>query len=172
MNLLQKIGRVVFNLITYFLITILAIYVCLVAYQKIISKNDLLNIGKYYIFQIASSSMEANLHIGDYIVVLKTADYKEGDIITFKTDDIYITHRIYKLEGEKIITKGDANSTIDESINKEDILGKVLFKADILSFIVKYKFVLIIIILILLVLDELLKVDNKKDLLTKEIISN
>lgn len=162
MNLLKKIFKLVFNVITYLIIIILLLYLLLVFYQKAIVKSELLSFGKFYIFQIASSSMESDLHIGDYIVVLKDAAYQEGDIITFLNDGIYITHRVKEIKNNELITKGDANQTADDSINKNEVLGKVLFKANILTFIVKYKYILIILVLILLTLDELLKKDNPK----------
>lgn len=168
MKLIKNICKIIFNIIIYFLIILLFLYVCLVAYQKIFTKNDLLSFNDYYIFQIASSSMETDLHVGDYIIVEKTNDYEIGDIITFKDDGTYITHRIYKIEDEKIITKGDANDSIDESINKEDVLGKVLFKAIILSFVVKYKFIIIAFIISLFILEAVFKKDKNQKSNLKE----
>lgn len=163
MNIFKKIAKIISNIIIYFLIVLLTIYIALVLYQKFVQKSELLSLGSLYIFQIASSSMETNLHIGDYIIVLKTDDLQVGDVITFKENNFYITHRIQKIDGDKITTKGDANQDYDDSITKDIILGKVLCKASILSFVVKYKFLLITIILIMFILDSLFNCNLKKE---------
>lgn len=169
MRKLKKFVKVFFDFIVYFLICILLLYLGLFIYQKLFNKSDLLTINDYYIFQIASSSMETDLHIGDYIVVLETDHYEVGDIITFKEDGVYITHRINKINGDNVITKGDANETLDDSISKEKVLGKVLFKLTILSFVIKYKYLIIAIILASFILEYVFKNENKAD--TKELES-
>jgi len=166
MKLLKNLFKVIFNIITYFLIILLTLYLCLVVYQKVFQKSELLSFHNYYIFQIASSSMETDLHIGDYIVVEKTDDYKIGDVITFQVDGTYITHRIHEMNHDEIITKGDANDSLDDSIDKEDILGKVLFKATILSYVIKYKFIIIAFIISWFILDAVLK--KEPDLTSNE----
>jgi len=163
MKILKKVGKIVFDFIIYFLICILILYLCLVIYQKVFKKSELLTINDYYIFQIASSSMETDLHIGDYIVVLNTDNYQVGDVITFKENGIYITHRIHKIEGNKIVTKGDANESYDDSINKEKILGKVLFKLTILSFVIKNKYIIIAIILASFILESVFKKNEETE---------
>ena len=160
MKTLKKVIKIVFDVIIYFLIGMLLLYLCLVIYQRNIKKSELLQIDDYYIFQIASSSMEADLHVGDYIVVLDTNDYEVGDIVTYKEDGSYITHRIYDIDGEKVITKGDANESLDDSIEKEQILGKVLFKLTILSFVIKYKFIIIALIISSFILELAFKKEN------------
>lgn len=165
MKIIKKICRTFFNIIIYYLIAILFLHLCLTIYQKHFKKNDLVYFKNYYLFQIASSSMETDLHIGDYIVVEKTDKYKVGDVITFKEDNIYITHRVNKIIGDKIITKGDANTTLDESINKEQILGKVIFKLTILSFIIKYKYVIIVVIIASFIIEPIFKKDKNYNLI-------
>lgn len=164
MKILKKTGKIILDTIIYFSISILALYLCLVVYQKAFKKSELLTFNDYYIFQIASSSMETDLHIGDYIVVFHTNDYKVGDIITFKENGVYITHRIHKIEGDKIITKGDANETPDDSIEKDKVLGKVLFKLTLLSFIIKNKYIIIAIILASFILEMVFKKENKENI--------
>lgn len=173
MKTLKKIWNVISGFIIYFLIGILALYLCLVIYQKVFKQSELLNIGDYYIFQIASSSMETDLHIGDYIVVLHSDNYKVGDVITFMEDEVYITHRIQKIEGNKIITKGDANETLDDSITREEILGKVLFKLTFLSFIIKNKYIIVALILASFILEKVFKnnEETNEELTNEETIN-
>lgn len=55
---------------------------------------------------------------------------KEGDIVCFRSSDIYITHRIVAVntgaDGSVLsfVTKGDANNATDGAILPENILGK------------------------------------------------
>lgn len=51
---------------------------------------------------------------------------KVGDIVTYKTNNYTITHRIYSINNNLYTTKGDNNNTIDnKEISYNDILGKV-----------------------------------------------
>lgn len=54
-----------------------------------------------------------------------------GDIVCFKTDGIFVTHRIVSLnlDGDNIasvVTQGDANNTTDGAIPVENIVGKCI----------------------------------------------
>ena len=162
MKKILKIFKILINIIIYFFIAVLAIYLLIVGYQKYIKKSNLIKINDYYLFQIASGSMEKNYHIGDCIVAKKQDDYKVGDVITYELDGFYITHRVHKIENDKIITKGDANKTLDDAINKKDIVGKVLFKLTILSFLIKYKYLIILVIIMLYILDNIIEKILKK----------
>ena len=75
--------KIIADILTYVLIIIVGVYLLFSIYNKFIAKNKTVLIGKYYIFQIATGSMEHELVPGDYIVVEKTKKYKEGDIITY-----------------------------------------------------------------------------------------
>lgn len=161
-NNIIKLIKIAINIFTCILIGVLIIYLILTINQKISRKNELLSFDKYYIFQIASGSMETNLHIGDYIVIEKTNEYKVGDIITYVEDGAYITHRIYKINGDEIITKGDANKALDESISSKEIVGKFMFKARILSFIMNNKYITIVLLVIIYLVEELIKINTKK----------
>jgi len=165
---IKKVIKILLDIVIYVLIGMLILYLCLVMYQKTISKSELLNIKDYYIFQIASSSMEADLHVGDYIVVKQDEEYEVGDVITYKEDGYYITHRIHKIEEGKIVTKGDANASLDESITKEQILGKVLFKLTILSFVIKYKYIIVAIIISSFILEAVFKKEEKEKNIVEE----
>lgn len=153
MSSFKKIIKLVLDILTCILIGIVGLYLVFSIYNNYFSKDDKFLMGKYYIFQIATGSMENELFAGDYIVVEKTDDYKVGDIITFKEKDYYITHRIYQIDGDKIITKGDANNSSDSPISRKRIVGKFLFKEKILTFLTKYK-VLVLAILISFIIIE------------------
>ena len=75
--------------------------------------------------------------------VASKAGLKIGDVVTYTSDNGFITHRIIKKEGNKVTTKGDANNTEDDTINVERIIGKVIISGGLLNIVIKYKFVLV-----------------------------
>lgn len=115
-----------------------------------------------YIFEVKTGSMEVKIHVGDYIVVKKEKDYKVGDIITYDSNGILVTHRISKIDGDTFITKGDNNNTVDEPINKSDVVGKCLYKSDFLNFVIRYKYVLAIVLIIVFLITMFIDNDEKE----------
>ena len=166
----KKIIKLIVDIITCILIALVALYLVFAVYNKFINKDGKFLIGKYYIFQIATGSMEHELVAGDYIVVEKTDNYKVGDIITYREDGYYITHRINQMDENKIITKGDANNSSDSPISRDKIVGKFLFKERILTFLTKYKVFVITILLALIVLEDAFKSKNKEEYENIDII--
>ena len=81
----------------------------------------------YTMFSTATASMSPTIEIGDIVLVEIGQDAKEKDIITYKKDNAFITHRIIEIDGESIIAKGDNNNTQDEAITKDAIVGKVVY---------------------------------------------
>ena len=122
---MNKIIKKIVNIILIILIVLISIFAVL----KIANKVE--------IYKVQTGSMEDNIHTGDYILLLKKSDYNVGDIVTFKVKDYHVTHRIIKENGDKIITKGDANNKEDEEISKKDIIGKVVFSGGLLNFIIE-----------------------------------
>ena len=82
---------------------------------------------------IATGSMEPMIKPGDVILIqkIKAKEIKVGDVIQFKRDNIFITHRIIEIlnteEGKSYRTKGDNNSAEDKELVKpEFIKGKII----------------------------------------------
>ena len=71
--------------------------------------------------------MEDEIQVGDYVFVKITKDVEEKDIISFVDNEDVITHRIVKIDEDEIITKGDNNNATDEPINKNQVIGKVVY---------------------------------------------
>ena len=153
----KKILKLIVDILTCILIVIVALYLVFALYNKFINKDGKFLIGKYYIFQITTGSMEHELFAGDYIVVEKTENYKVGDIITYMEDGYYITHRINEIDENKIVTKGDANNSSDSPISRDKIVGKFLFKEKILTFLTKYK------VIALVILESAFSKENNKE---------
>ena len=121
----KKILGIIINIIVIFalLIFILTIY-CLI--QVKVQNKDYANLFGYAFFEINTGSMADTLNIGDAIVVRLTNDVNVGDIVVYKQDNYYITHRIIEKNDDIITTKGDANNVADEKINISQICGKVV----------------------------------------------
>jgi signal peptidase I len=77
---------------------------------------------------VSGTSMWPNLKKGD-LVALKgvdsIGDLQVGDIIAFKHGSGLAIHRIVKIEGETIVTKGDSNLNSDPPITFDQVVGKV-----------------------------------------------
>ena len=61
------------------------------------------------------------------MVKLGDDSYKKGDIITYKVGNDFVTHRVFDMEYNGVITKGDSNNDVDGVISNSDILGKVVY---------------------------------------------
>ena len=127
---MSKIFKIAFDIIFIFLIIILCLYFIL----------RILGIVKIY--EVKTGSMEDGIHVGDYILIVKKNNYKVGDIVTYTKEDYYVTHRIVEKNGNKVITKGDANNVVDEEINVSDIVGKVIYHGGILNFFIEFKYII------------------------------
>ncbi|MBR3660769.1 MAG: signal peptidase I [Bacilli bacterium] len=127
---MTKIFKFVANLLLIAVIVVLSAYFLLRVTNKI------------EIYNVKTGSMEAKIHIGDYILIYKKNNYNVGDVVTYTSNNGFITHRIIKKDGDKVVTKGDANNTEDETINVKIIVGKVIISGGILNVVIKYKYVL------------------------------
>ena len=105
-------------------ITIIGLYY--MAQVKILNK-DYANIFGYTFFEVATGSMANTINIGDIVVVKVNETFKENDIIVYKEENSFITHRVIKIDGQDLITRGDANNSEDKPIKSDQILGKVIY---------------------------------------------
>ena len=84
-----------------------------------INKSETPNFFGIKTFVIISGSMEPNLKISDIVIIKRCEqnELKENDIISFRSGQSVITHRINKIieteNGVEYITKGDNNNTKD-----------------------------------------------------------
>ncbi|MBR6650127.1 MAG: signal peptidase I [Clostridia bacterium] len=87
---------------------------------------------------VLSGSMEPEFSKGDLIVVAESDSYQKRDIVVFQDGASLVVHRIIDIDGDKIITQGDANATADEPIEASVIKGKVLFHIDNLGTVASF----------------------------------
>lgn len=125
-KILKIIKNIVSNLII-FVLAIIAIIAVWTSIQLSIQNKEYIDIFGYSMFTTKTASMSPTIEIGDIVFVKIGEQAKEKDIITYKKDDEFITHRIIKIEGNSIIAKGDNNNTQDTPIKEDAILGKVVF---------------------------------------------
>lgn len=92
---------------------------------------------KFRVYKIVSGSMRPYLNVNDIVIVKEQNDYKINDVVTYKVDNMYITHRIVEVDNNYIVTKGDVNNVVDNKITKNQIIGKVIYRFKIFSFISK-----------------------------------
>ena len=124
-KILKIIKNIIINLII-FILGIIAIIAIWTSIQLNVQNKEYINLFGYSMFSTATGSMSPTMEIGDIVIVKIGEQAKEKDIITYKKDNAFITHRIIKIEGESIIAQGDNNNTQDESITKDAIIGKVV----------------------------------------------
>ena len=118
--------------ILYNTLIIFAVFIIII---NVMSANNKSIFG-FRIYRVASGSMEPYLKIGDFIIIKKQNKYDTGDIVTYDVNHEYVvTHRIVLLNGNEIITKGDANNTNDKPIVEQQIIGKVIFKIRSINYI-------------------------------------
>ena len=126
----NKIFKIIKNVIVNAIIFILGIIAFIAIWTSIqlnVQNKEYIDIFGYSAFSTATASMSPTIEIGDIVLVKIGEETKEKDIITYKKDNEFITHRIIEINGESIIAKGDNNNTQDEAITKDAIVGKVVF---------------------------------------------
>lgn len=141
-----------FKFIIYAVISIVIVILLCSMTNRILSKENYTNILEYTFLEVVTGSMSGTIEIGDGIIVKLTSEIKENDIIVYKKADNLITHRLIKIEEDRLITKGDANNVQDDPITKDMILGKVIFIIPKIHFWKKAIIILSIILICMLVI--------------------
>ena len=75
---------------------------------------------------VLSGSMEPELSVNDLIVVRASDSYAVGDVVVYQSKGELIVHRVVELNGQEVVTKGDANNAADAPIAYEQLKGKVV----------------------------------------------
>ena len=125
MSILKKGLKIVVDILTFFVFLVL-IVVIFSKFKMMISGNDYFELAGYSVFSVKTGSMAPAIKQNDVIVVKSQDYYEVGDIITYKEDKNYITHRIISVRGHDIVTQGDANNAKDTSITDDMVIGKVV----------------------------------------------
>lgn len=123
--MIKKVIKFVINFFTVliFLILLLTIYAKI---NMITSGKNYFELFGYSFFKVTTGSMDPTIKENDIIIVSTNDTYNVNDIITYHDDANFITHRIITMDGNTLITKGDANNATDQEVNKSDVIGKVV----------------------------------------------
>lgn len=73
---------------------------------------------------VLSGSMEPELSVNDMVFVQEQDSYSENDVVVYQDGSSLVIHRIISIDGDTVITKGDANNTADKPITLSAIKGK------------------------------------------------
>lgn len=123
--MIKKVIKFIINFFTVliFLILLLTIYAKI---NMITSGKNYFELFGYSFFKVTTGSMDPTIKENDIIIVSTNDTYNVNDIITYQDDANFITHRIITMDGNTLITKGDANNATDQEVNKSDVIGKVV----------------------------------------------
>ena len=132
---MSKIFKLFVNAIFMIVIILLSAYFLLRVSDKI------------EIYNVKTGSMEEKIHVGDYILIYRKKNYEVGEVVTYTSNNGFITHRIIRKENGKVITKGDANNTEDNEILESTIVGKVIISGGILNVIINFKYIIVCVLL-------------------------
>lgn len=80
----------------------------------------------YGIANVLSGSMEPTFSPGTLLLVKEEKDIKTGDIVVYQSGQSLVVHRVVSIDGDTVVTKGDANNTQDEPFNRNQIKGIVI----------------------------------------------
>ena len=170
-KLLGKILNIAMNtlIVIFGIVLLISIYGFV---QVNILGNDRSSFFGYSLFEVQSGSMSPAIEKGDWIVVKYANDIELGDIVTYKEGENYITHRVVSAYGDVYTTRGDANSSKDDPIVKEQIVGKVtkilpafgIFRATIFN-----PYVLIALIITLYIVNLVFKKNTNGSVSMKKI---
>lgn len=160
-EILKKILEIFLNILIFMAFIMIVIGIYYLVQIKFLEK-DYANIFGYTFFEVATGSMANTIQVGDAVIVKLTKEVNENDIVVYKEDDDFITHRlIEKKENGEMVTKGDANNSQDKPINETQILGKVIYiipKLGILRKAILSPKVLILITTLIILLGVALKI--------------
>ena len=179
----KRIFNLIWKIIYYFIIIICILLILVIFMQRVTNSNNA--VGGVRLFRVISGSMVPQYDVGQ-VVICKNVDVselKEGDTIVYigntgEYNGKIIMHNIVSIrtdENGKIIitTQGIYNTVGDPEITEEQIYGKVIAKARILTILDDlsnniYTFFVIIIVLVLNVFISWRKPFDEKEVLEDE----
>jgi signal peptidase I len=79
-------------------------------------------------FRVEGDSMHPVIRDGDYVQVVPytTTELRRGDVVLASTGRGLTAHRIVRIEGRQVITRGDNSLRADPPVESANVLGKVV----------------------------------------------
>ena len=116
---------------------------------------------------VLSGSMEPEISVGDILIVLPSEQYEVGDVVVYQTQGMSVVHRIISMEGDEVVTRGDANTGDDAPIHTKSIKGEVVCAIPLVGYLVCFIKTpigtLALVGLAILLLEVSFKKDKKQD---------
>lgn len=134
----KSVLKIVTKALTVAGFTLLGLLVLLIGWmciQKYVMKSSAPSLFGYSFFIVSTGSMSGMIEEGDVVIVKKTGDYAQGDVITFlhEGETTPTTHMIFEILKDEngavtgYITRGVANNTDDlVPVTEDEILGEVM----------------------------------------------
>jgi signal peptidase len=98
----------------------------------------------YNLYLVRSESMRPAINMGDLIITgpmdgLINGEVKPGTIVTYETSKELVTHRVQSVDGEALVTKGDAVEDADPwPVTLSDVRGVYLFKIPMVGYLTSF----------------------------------
>ena len=186
-QMMRKFFGIVFNVTVSFVIIVSLLYIISTA-QTQNNPDYIPSVLGFTPLTVVSASMSPGIETGDMVIIRKgNKNIKPGDIITYRLEDMLVTHRVKNISddsaAEVFITQGDANSIPDfKTVERGSILGKYVFKIPLGGYIkaslrgLPGMLILMGLILISLMIDVLnytaARVDKVKNLVDHQMFFN
>ena len=140
-----KFLKILWKFVKWILTFLIILIVSVIVIQRV--SNNKLTLGGYSIFTVVTQSMIPKYQVGDMLLarVVDTSTLKVGDDVVYMGqvgtfNGKIVTHQIVNIEEgspRKFHTKGINNMIEDPVVQEGQILGRVVFKLSLLSFISK-----------------------------------
>ncbi|MBQ9894323.1 MAG: signal peptidase I [Eubacterium sp.] len=129
---------------------------------------------RVHVYIVKTGSMEPEIKTGSICFVDHKADLSDikcGDVITFRVSEgTAVTHRVVRIQDDRLYTKGDANNVEDEdAVTSENFIGKCVFDIPGLGKIVRFIrspygiLATLMLIILLITADHILEKDIKDE---------
>lgn len=118
------------TVLRYIIFTFISIIIGTFIYTqnaKGILRNEMPMPFGYGMSVVLSGSMESRLSVDDLVIIKATDSYKVDDIVLYQDGNSLVIHRITHIDGDTVTTKGDANNTADDPIQKSQIKGVLVY---------------------------------------------
>lgn len=176
-KLIKKILSILWKIFYQLFILVCIGLILIIFMQRITNSSDSIN--GYRLFRVISGSMVPQYDIGQVVVCkdIEVSNIKVGDTIVYRGDTgefdgKIIMHNVVSIKTDEkgntiVVTQGLYNTVGDPEISESQIYGKVVAKAQILTWLYDlsnnaYTFFIIIVILVLNVFISWKKPNNEQ----------
>lgn len=123
--ILRWMGRCICWIVTAVLVALVAVNLYIIIARNV-SDDVHPTVFGYSAAVVVSGSMSDTIEVNDIVIAKRRDSYEVGDVVSFESGELLITHRIVDVQDGRFVTKGDANDSEDaELLSEEDIVGEV-----------------------------------------------